>query len=81
MEGQIIKAQKTNATGDEKQRERENEKDSRARGWWAVAPQPISDQKFGYTGEEVMLTAGQSEKWSRGRYCFERNGAHFYFGP
>lgn len=52
-----------------------------ARGWWAVGPQPISDQRFAYAGEEVMLIAGQSENWSRGRYCFERNGADFYFGP
>lgn len=82
MEGtELLKGQeKAKQRGEKEEKERKWEH-SRTKGWWAVAPQPISDQKFGYTGEEVMLVAGQSENWSRGRYCFERNGADFYFGP
>lgn len=77
MEGQNRKSEREGT----EERGRGKWEHSKAKGWWAVAAQPISDQKFGYTGEEVMLITGQSENWSRGRYCFERNGAHFYFGP
>lgn len=50
-----------------------------AASWGGVETVPsLIRQEERYDVDEMMLGAGQSENWSRGKYYFRRHSAHFY---